>query len=751
MKNFLIPVLFLPRGTMAVNEAGILKDLIKQFEELASEFAKRVEDMYQDRRCNATDHDACVKANFNGCISTFPGAACNATTELIIEACGSCSSVFDVTISSVLLPPRTVSNIDGTTSLSNEVSNLNIYYQASSIAILSASHTLLSPQVMESICFSRGLDSYFREIREYWLKIGPSDESLKIDPPTMFFGSQTGAFRIFPGRPSSKCSPFSEYSDYDPRRRPWYVAASSGPKNIILVVDTSYSMKGDRLKVLKEATTRIIETLAYGDRVAIVAFNDTAHLIADQRNDKSYIMFEATTINKKKTLQAVEQLSAGGRTNFIDALNATFQIVQNTIDGEFIGTSCNTAILFFTDGIMNTPVGITETTLKQFVSSRFTELSKNGTNRIFFFTYSLSSETGAHRLPKELACLSENGVWSKIDNNNDIVDSLNSYYRLFALGLGKENVKAWVEPYAYSTGGVLGTTVSIPVYDNSRDPAIFIGVIGIDLPLRAIGKTSDNKTSSEILADAVGAGTCPEVNLTVCLLESYRRLNGGTTCNASCSEADFVDIEAANCSFLEKFPNDPWSNRNSSGKVYEVSFGHNVVNYVLGFPVNFDTHYYFTSKERACCISGQTISTFSSCPAVHTTTGSPASGSAPISMATLTGNSSKIKGGAIAGIVLGAVALIAVIFAFRMKKRGQQQLQQGNNDPAPEPSCSPSINLPIVEPIVTLPSKIPGKLSHDMGEQSIENDIFPRKSIQPQPPPSISGLLPSLSQEPNSQ
>ena len=269
-------------------------------------------------------------------------------------------------------------------------------------------------------------------------------------------------------------------------------------------------------------------------------------------------------------------------TNFIDALNTTFQIVQNTIEGEFIGTACNTAILFFTDGVMNRPVGITESTVKEFVSSRLGELAKNGTNRIFFFTYSLSSEIGAQRLPMALACSSENGVWSKIDNNDEIVDSLNSYYQLFALGLGKENVKAWVEPYIYSTGGVLGTTVSIPVYDNSRNPAILIGVIGIDLPLGAIGKASDNKTSSEILADAVGAGTCPEVNLTVCLLESYRRLNGGTTCNASCSENDLVDVKAANCSFLEKFPTNLWSNLNSSGKLYVVSAVRKVMKYCFG-------------------------------------------------------------------------------------------------------------------------------------------------------------------------
>ena len=122
MKTLLTAVLLLPSHTMAANEGSILKDLISQFEELATEFAQRVEELYQDRRCNATDLEACSEANYNGCISTLPGAACYATTELKIDLCGNCSSVFDFTASSVLLPERTVSNSGGTTSLSKEVS-----------------------------------------------------------------------------------------------------------------------------------------------------------------------------------------------------------------------------------------------------------------------------------------------------------------------------------------------------------------------------------------------------------------------------------------------------------------------------------------------------------------------------------------------------------------------------------------------------------------------------------------------------
>ena len=47
-------------------------------------------------------------------------------------------------------------------------------------------------------------------------------------------------FRIFPGSPGN-CP--NGVNNYDPRVRPWYVAASSGPKDVILVLDVSGSMR----------------------------------------------------------------------------------------------------------------------------------------------------------------------------------------------------------------------------------------------------------------------------------------------------------------------------------------------------------------------------------------------------------------------------------------------------------------------------------------------------------------------------
>jgi hypothetical protein len=56
----------------------------------------------------------------------------------------------------------------------------------------------------------------------------------------MYVGSNRGLFREYPGNyhgdDSNKCG------DYDPRYRPWYTAAASGAKNVIILIDKSSSM-----------------------------------------------------------------------------------------------------------------------------------------------------------------------------------------------------------------------------------------------------------------------------------------------------------------------------------------------------------------------------------------------------------------------------------------------------------------------------------------------------------------------------
>ena len=47
--------------------------------------------------------------------------------------------------------------------------------------------------------------------------------------------------RVYPGRPWQR-NVIGMREDFDPRFRPWFVGATSGPKDVVIVLDMSRSM-----------------------------------------------------------------------------------------------------------------------------------------------------------------------------------------------------------------------------------------------------------------------------------------------------------------------------------------------------------------------------------------------------------------------------------------------------------------------------------------------------------------------------
>ena len=80
-----------------------------------------------------------------------------------------------------------------------------------------------------------------------------------------YFASEDGILANYPA--------FEDTADcrsYDPRFRPFYVeTATPEPKDVVLVIDTSGSMHGERIVVAKEAAKTVLSTMNPRDRVSI--------------------------------------------------------------------------------------------------------------------------------------------------------------------------------------------------------------------------------------------------------------------------------------------------------------------------------------------------------------------------------------------------------------------------------------------------------------------------------------------------
>ena len=82
----------------------------------------------------------------------------------------------------------------------------------------------------------------------------------------MYVGSQSGGFAISPKTESSEM----ECNTYDPRLRPWYSEAISGPKQIVVLID----QRGGSTKLLQAAqgALKVIGSLASRDKANVIAF-----------------------------------------------------------------------------------------------------------------------------------------------------------------------------------------------------------------------------------------------------------------------------------------------------------------------------------------------------------------------------------------------------------------------------------------------------------------------------------------------
>jgi Mg-chelatase subunit ChlD len=326
-------------------------------------------------------------------------------------------------------------------------------------------------KVVESVCYSRLAEEYmvgkYKESEEFWAKYN-------TQPSSFYFGGHDGHFRQVPALHQAQCGCF------DPRQRPWFVAASSGPKNVVLVIDVSGSMGDDdgkeatvgiRMRMTMEAAVTIIDTLTVADSFTVIAFNTSAY----QLGGTNYLL-EANSANKERLKAEINKLKPDGATNFLAAFTTAFDVIDNTVENEETNKQ-RIAILFMTDGKIGENMTDTQreeetNTVNGLVEERRKQLSERSRN-VTIFTYSLGDDAD-RTVTKTIAC-NTGGIWTPVDwtDCGNLVGTMSSYYKLFALG--NQNAVAWVETYKFTSRGVNGTTVSVPVYDRDVDPPIFVG------------------------------------------------------------------------------------------------------------------------------------------------------------------------------------------------------------------------------------------------------------------------------------
>ena len=302
----------------------------------------------------------------------------------------------------------------------------------------------------ETACYSRLTEAYM---------VDNSTELFK------YFGARNGLFRMYPAQGRKNCG------SYDPRIRPWFVAAASGPKDVVLVIDGTNSMAriDGALKVTREAAIAVVGTLSVNDRFTVMALTNGVDILlegsstfipATSVNINDLILLRATSVNQNNAIEAINNLMPDGQTDIYTAFETAFDAIYNTLEKN--ETSYGPIAILFLSDDQNSETADTERILG-LIDYRTQQFASRPVSRnVTIFTYSLGEDSD-HDLLKNISC-NTGGIYASVKKNEDLVAEMSSYYELFALGLDRKGVATWAEPYTFFSRDVVGTTVSVPVY-----------------------------------------------------------------------------------------------------------------------------------------------------------------------------------------------------------------------------------------------------------------------------------------------
>ncbi|XP_040201247.1 voltage-dependent calcium channel subunit alpha-2/delta-4 isoform X3 [Rana temporaria] len=313
-------------------------------------------------------------------------------------------------------------------------------------------------------------------------------ENFQRDPTLtwQYFGSSTGFFRLYPG---IKWMPDENgVISFDCRNRGWYIQAATSPKDIVIVVDISGSMKGLRMTIAKHTINTLLDTLGENDFVNIIAYNDYVHYIEPCFKG---ILVQADRDNREHFKQLVDELQAKGVGTVNKALIEAFKILKEFREAGQ-GGLCNQAIMLITDGAVEEYEPVFE---------KYNWPEK----RVRMFTYLIGREVTFAQNVKWIAC-SNKGYYTQISTLADVQENVMEYLHVLSrpMVINHDHDIIWTEAYMDSAlpqseelfasqaqSLLLMTTVAMPVFskkNETRSEGILLGVIGSDVPLRELLK-----------------------------------------------------------------------------------------------------------------------------------------------------------------------------------------------------------------------------------------------------------------------
>uniref|UniRef100_K1QK79 VWFA and cache domain-containing protein 1 n=1 Tax=Magallana gigas TaxID=29159 RepID=K1QK79_MAGGI len=155
-----------------------------------------------------------------------------------------------------------------------------------------------------------------------------------------YIGLKTGLFINYPSTRLRDCD------SYDPRFRPYFVSSTATiPRDVVVVLETSASMRGDKLFEAKHAALTVMETLGVKDRFGLVVFNDEANTLEGCYGNQ---VVPVTSTTKKSFRDFLNSQQAQKGADYDAALRKAFALLKGSSSVE--AKDRDQILLFVSDG-----------------------------------------------------------------------------------------------------------------------------------------------------------------------------------------------------------------------------------------------------------------------------------------------------------------------------------------------------------------------------------------------------------------